>query len=57
MAITSPVQSAKNYRVVFIGKNGRELAASLDNPAQYQDAVAGEAGVRREVIFEFAARG
>ena len=31
----SPVQSAKRYRVVFIGKNGRELAVSRDNPARY----------------------
>lgn len=31
----SPIQSAKHYRVVFIGKNGRELAVSRDNPAQY----------------------
>lgn len=31
----SPIQSAKRYRVVFIGKNGRELAASQENPARY----------------------
>jgi hypothetical protein len=31
----SPLQSAKRYRVVFIGKNGRELATSRENPARY----------------------
>lgn len=31
-----PSQSSKRYRVVFIGKNGRELATSQENPAQYK---------------------
>ena len=31
----SPTQAAKRYRVVFIGKNGRELAVSQENPARY----------------------
>jgi hypothetical protein len=31
----SPIQAAKRYRVVFIGGNGRELATSQQNPAQY----------------------
>lgn len=31
----SPIQSAKRYRVVFIGKDGRELATSHENPARY----------------------
>jgi len=30
-----PSQSPKRYRVVFIGKNGRELATSQENPARY----------------------
>ena len=30
-----PIQAAKRYRVVFIGANGRELATSQQNPAQY----------------------
>jgi hypothetical protein len=31
----SPIQAAKRYRVVFIGRNGRELATSQENPARY----------------------
>ena len=31
----SALQSAKRHRVVFTGKNGRELATSRDNPALY----------------------
>jgi hypothetical protein len=31
-----PSQSPKRYRVVFIGRNGRELATSQDNPARYK---------------------
>ena len=31
-----PSGSPKRYRVVFIGRNGRELAASQDNPAHYK---------------------
>ena len=31
----SPIQATKRYRVVFIGRNGRELATSQQNPAQY----------------------
>lgn len=31
-----PSQSPKRYRVVFIGRNGRELATSHDNPARYR---------------------
>jgi hypothetical protein len=31
-----PSQSPKRYRVVFIGRNGRELATSRENPAQYK---------------------
>lgn len=32
---TTPSGSPKRYRVVFIGKGGRELATSMDNPARY----------------------
>jgi predicted metal-dependent phosphoesterase TrpH len=32
---TTPSGSPKRYRVVFIGKDGRELATSIDNPARY----------------------
>jgi hypothetical protein len=35
MQPTAPSGSPKRYRVVFIGKDGRELATSLDNPARY----------------------
>src|SRR5688572_24883326 len=31
----SLIQAAKRYRVVFIGRNGRELVTSQQNPAQY----------------------